>query len=212
MTTVVHPRARADAEEGVPYRGFLYVSLMLTADGPRSSSSTCGWATRRRRSRCRSSTARSPTLWRRPRRAAAGRRSRESGSHRGRHDGGARISGHVRMATPFGGIARAALRAEDVMVFHAGTRAVGDAIVTAGGRVVTSSAAGRRATQRCARVRGVSSDSFDGMQFRRDIGRKVHGLPALTRRLTGHDRRTLTSDSDGIRFGRADHVGARSRR
>ncbi|HPB98403.1 MAG TPA: phosphoribosylamine--glycine ligase, partial [Polyangiaceae bacterium] len=60
---------------------------------------------------------------------------------------------------------------EDVKLFHAGTRALGDRLVTSSGRVVTIVGmadslqnARDRAYQACDMI------SFDGMQLRRDIG------------------------------------------
>jgi phosphoribosylamine--glycine ligase len=66
---------------------------------------------------------------------------------------------------------------DDVLVFHSGTRLTGSDVVTAGGRVLT--VVGRGATYEAAIGRayeGVSRIEFDGMHYRRDIGRKaVHG-------------------------------------
>jgi len=63
--------------------------------------------------------------------------------------------------------------AEDVMVFHAGTRLENGRIVTAGGRVLGVTALGSdlRAAQARA-YEAVSKISFDGCQFRRDIAAK----------------------------------------
>jgi phosphoribosylamine--glycine ligase len=68
----------------------------------------------------------------------------------------------------------AASRLDDVVVFHAGTARDGDRIMTAGGRVLT--VVGRGATYEHAIARayaGVSRISFEGMHYRRDIGRKA---------------------------------------
>jgi phosphoribosylamine--glycine ligase len=68
----------------------------------------------------------------------------------------------------------AAARLEDVFVFHAGTSRQGNAIVTAGGRVLT--VVGRGASFADAILRayeGVSKIAFDGMHYRTDIGRKA---------------------------------------
>jgi phosphoribosylamine--glycine ligase len=62
----------------------------------------------------------------------------------------------------------------DVLVFHAATRREEDAIVTAGGRVLT--VVGRGATYEQAMeaaYSAVDAIRFDGMQYRRDIGRKA---------------------------------------
>lgn len=61
---------------------------------------------------------------------------------------------------------------EGVWVFHAGTRRVGDRVVTAGGRVLAVSAWGEDLPSAAERAyAAVSCIRFEGMQFRRDIGR-----------------------------------------
>jgi phosphoribosylamine--glycine ligase len=63
---------------------------------------------------------------------------------------------------------------EDVLVFHAGTARRGDEVVTAGGRVLTVVGRGGTFEEAIARAySGVAKISFDGMQYRRDIGRKA---------------------------------------
>ncbi len=62
----------------------------------------------------------------------------------------------------------------DVVVFHAGTRKDGDFIVTSGGRVLGVTALGRDIAGAISHVyAGVEKISFDGMQCRRDIGKKA---------------------------------------
>ncbi|MBU6158427.1 MAG: phosphoribosylamine--glycine ligase [Bacteroidetes bacterium] len=59
----------------------------------------------------------------------------------------------------------------DTMLFHAGTRAEGDEIVTNGGRVITVTSFGdsiKEAAQKS--VDTLSGIAFEGMYFRRDIG------------------------------------------
>jgi len=68
----------------------------------------------------------------------------------------------------------AAAAVPGVSVFHSGTAARGGEIVTAGGRVLT--VVGTGATYRAAIDRAyqaVELISFEGMQYRRDIGRKA---------------------------------------
>ena len=61
----------------------------------------------------------------------------------------------------------------DGMVFHAGTKRVGDDIVTAGGRVLGVTACGTDLQNSIERAyAAVSKIHFDGMQYRRDIGAK----------------------------------------
>lgn len=64
-------------------------------------------------------------------------------------------------------------------VFHAGTRAAGEQIVTAGGRVLGVTARGRILQEALdAAYQAVQHIHFEGMQFRRDIGHK--GLKRYT--------------------------------
>ena len=71
------------------------------------------------------------------------------------------------------GIDRAVAR-PDVLVFHAGTRRVGQDLVTAGGRVLTIvGRGGTFAAARAAAYGAVDEIQFDGMQYRRDIGNKA---------------------------------------
>jgi phosphoribosylamine---glycine ligase len=71
------------------------------------------------------------------------------------------------------GLERAAA-VPDAYVFHAGTRASAGGIVTAGGRVVTVVGRGRTYESAMATAyRAVEAISFDGMQYRHDIGRKA---------------------------------------
>jgi phosphoribosylamine--glycine ligase len=59
-------------------------------------------------------------------------------------------------------------------VFHAGTAVRDGQLVTAGGRVLTVAARGAAYADAIARAyAGVQRISFDGMQYRRDIGRKA---------------------------------------
>ena len=62
----------------------------------------------------------------------------------------------------------------DVSVFHAGTTTSDGHIVTDGGRVLTVVGRGATFGEAIATAyRGVQAIAFDGMQYRRDIGRKA---------------------------------------
>lgn len=62
---------------------------------------------------------------------------------------------------------------EDVIVFHAGTKREDGKIVTAGGRVLGVTAIGNDINEAIDRAyEAIGRIHFDGMQFRRDIGRK----------------------------------------
>jgi phosphoribosylamine--glycine ligase len=62
----------------------------------------------------------------------------------------------------------------DALVFHAGTRRAGDALVTAGGRVLAVTALGADlAGARARAYAAVDRIHFDGAHFRRDIGARA---------------------------------------
>ena len=61
-----------------------------------------------------------------------------------------------------------------VAVYHAGTSLRGGQLVTAGGRVLTVAGRGADFVEAISRAyAGVQQIAFDGMQYRRDIGRKA---------------------------------------
>ncbi len=62
---------------------------------------------------------------------------------------------------------------KDVVVFHAGTKEINGEIVTNGGRVLGISAIGSDLNEALSKAYGsIEKVSFDGMQFRKDIGAK----------------------------------------
>lgn len=72
------------------------------------------------------------------------------------------------------GLERVAEECPDVLVFHAGVAERDGTLVTSGGRVLTL--VGRAATFDAAIARAyeaVSHIQFEGMQYRRDIGRRA---------------------------------------
>ena len=74
---------------------------------------------------------------------------------------------------PISGLDDAA-RIDDVQVFHAGTAVKGDEIVTAGGRVLGVTALGESTAAAIDRAyEAVGKISWDGVQFRKDIGAKA---------------------------------------
>ena len=77
------------------------------------------------------------------------------------------------MGLPIAGLSEAT-RVEGVVVFHAGTAKRDGQVVTAGGRVLTVVGRGQAFEEAIDRAyAGVSRISFDGMHYRRDIGRKA---------------------------------------
>jgi len=172
---IVMPVLKGLAREGHPYRGFLYVGLMVTAEGPRVIEFnvrlgdpeaqvvlpmlTCELA---------------PLL----RSAAEGALSMEScahttvphvgvvlasGGYPGAYETGAVISGLDEVE-----------KLEDTFVFHAGTAWRDDSVVTAGGRVLT--VVGRGVDFTTAIRRAYEAEqciTFAGKQVRTDIGQKA---------------------------------------
>ncbi len=62
----------------------------------------------------------------------------------------------------------------DIVIFHAATKKNGDAIITNGGRVLNITATGEKISEALEKAYIVArSISFDGMQYRRDIGAKL---------------------------------------
>jgi phosphoribosylamine---glycine ligase len=176
---IVQPVVRGMAEEGHAYSGFLYVGLMLTSDGPKVIEFNvrlgdpetqvilplidepllpllAGAAQGRLRDGAvRLSTDRAACV------VLASRGYPESS------ESGREISGIA-----------SAEREPGVSVYHAGTAIRDGRLVTAGGRVLTIAARGGSFAEAIARAyAGVRHISFEGMQYRRDIGKKalVHG-------------------------------------
>ena len=172
MDTIVLPVIDGLQADG-GYRGFLYVSLMMTVDGPKVIEFNVrlgdpeaqvvlpliegGFAA---------------TLLG----AAEGRL--ESGLILRSTDAtvGVVLAAEGYPGTPVTGATIHGLEStsDSVTVFHAGTKFKGEEIVTAGGRVLT--VVGRAATYADAMARAyaaVSAIHFDGMQFRTDIGKKA---------------------------------------
>jgi phosphoribosylamine---glycine ligase len=175
MREIVNPVVQGMAREGCPFSGFLYVGLMITATGPKviefnvrlgdpeaqvildlidepllpllvASASGC----------LRQSAVR----------MARGARVGVVIASRGYPESSAADQ-------PIDGL-EAAERLPGVSVFHAGTAKRGGRVVTAGGRVLTIVGGGPDYATAIERAyAGVSAISFDGMQFRRDIGQKA---------------------------------------
>ncbi len=75
---------------------------------------------------------------------------------------------------PIHGLPAKADETEDVVVFHAGTAIKDDRLVTAGGRVLAVSAVGPDLQSALAKAYAqLAKISFEGMQFRRDIGHRA---------------------------------------
>jgi phosphoribosylamine---glycine ligase len=179
MREVVQPVMTGMAEEGHPFRGFLYVGLMLTAQGPKVIEFNVRMGDPE--TQVVLPLVDEPLL---PLFAAAaeGRLSQPAcriGSDRmvgvviaSRGYPESSESGQVITGVD------AADALEGVRVYHAGTAMRDGRLVTAGGRVLTVAGRGRDFSEAIARAYdGVSRIRFDGMQYRRDIGRRALTSP-----------------------------------
>jgi len=175
MREIVEPVVAGMAEEGYPFHGFLYAGLMLTATGPKVIEFNvrlgdpeaevvlplvdepllpllvAGALGRLVTHRIALGSERQTAV------VLASRGYPESSS-----------SGDVIRGVD------AAEGVPGVRVYHAGTATRGSDLVTAGGRVLTVVGSGADYAESMTRAyAGVLKISFDGMQFRRDIGRKA---------------------------------------
>jgi phosphoribosylamine--glycine ligase len=173
MRTIVEPTFAALARAGAPYRGVLFVGLMLTADGPK----VIEYNVRFGDPECQAllaampddvlpllaAAARGGTL---PSVTAATRASvcvvLASGGYPDRYTTG----------LPIEGIAEAE-RTPGVVVFHAGTASRDGHLVTAGGRVLGVTATAPAVPQAIdAAYTAAARIRFEGVHYRRDIGRR----------------------------------------
>ena len=175
MGEIVKPVIAGLAAEGNPYQGFLYAGLMLTCDGPKVIEFNVRFGDPEAQVVI-------PMIADElaPRLAAAadGRLDPTPISFRSEAHVGVVLASRGYPASGPVGFAihglDAAAAERDVLLFHAGTAARGDEIVTAGGRVLA--VVGRGPTYGDAITRayaGVSKISFDGMHHRHDIGQKA---------------------------------------
>ena len=177
MQRIVRPVLSGMAERGHPYRGFLYVGLMLTAQGPKVIEFNARFGDPEAQVIM-------PFLEGRLARTlfASATSGVEDITVSGGNDrfvgvvlAAAGYPGPVQTGQPIQGLERAAAL-PGVLVFHSGTEIVDGEVVTAGGRVLT--VVGRGPNYEVAMRRAydaVAQISFEGMQYRRDIGRKALG-------------------------------------
>lgn len=173
---VIEPAVRGMAAEGIPYQGVLYAGLMLTPNGLRVLEFNCRFGdpeTQVILPLLDSDLAEILTA------CTEGRLA----EHLPRWRAGACAT--IVLASPGypgaypKGLPIQGLDAQtaDVIVFHAGTTRQGDQIVTAGGRVLTVSGCGDSlATALASAYTHIRKLSFDGMHYRRDIGRIYEGM------------------------------------
>ena len=173
MKQVVHPTINGMSEIGCPFKGVLYVGLMITDDGPKVLEYNCRFGDPEAQvllprlksdlvpllAACIDGTLDQQTdvEWHDD---AAACVIMASGGYPDTYQSGKKITGLENAA-----------ELEGVNVFHAGTELKGDNIVTAGGRVlgVTALANDLKAAIEKS-YRGVSAIHFDKAHWRKDIG------------------------------------------
>ena len=197
---IVQPVLGGMVAEGHPFRGFLYCGLMLTADGPKVIEFNVRFGdpeaqvvlpllkvplhpllTDRAPGFSRGITADGGI-------PAAGGITAEiprlkAGALVSRVAVGVVLAAHgypgdVRNGDVIHGLDDVARDCPDVAIRFAGVKAQGDQLVTAGGRILTVVATAPAFDMAIARAyEAASKIRFDGMQYRRDIGRKALATP-----------------------------------
>ncbi len=175
MKTIIRPTVRAMAAEGRPYRGVIYAGLMLTREGPKVLEYNCRFGDPEHQ----------PIMMRLednplPLLHAVARGERLPSSVSWRPEAAVCVvmasggyPGEYETGKPISGIA-AAEKLEGVTVFHAGTALRDGQLVTAGGRVLGVTAIGADIRAAIGRAyEAVGKICFDGMHFRKDIGKKA---------------------------------------
>lgn len=180
VSTIVEPTLAGLAADGIPYQGFLYIGLMLAPSGPKVLEFNCRLGdpeTQAILARADFDLAEvlgdvaagnliaSKLRWKPGASACV---VLASGGYPGKFETG----------KPIDGLASAE-QVTDVKVLHAGTKRVGDEVVTSGGRVlgVTSwgPTLGAALGSAYAAAEGIR---FDAMHYRKDIGQAGHSVTA----------------------------------
>ena len=179
METIVRPTIAALAHAGRPYRGVLFVGLMMTDEGPKVLEFNCRFGD----PECQAILARAsgdllPAL------AAAARGDALPSGGAPPTDEAADVAvcvtlasggypGDYRTGFPIEGV-EAAEALPGVQVFHAGTARRDERLVTAGGRVLGVTAVARDVREAIdAAYAAVAAIRFEGMHYRSDIARKA---------------------------------------
>ncbi len=173
IDSIMVPTVQGMKAEGTPFKGFLYAGLMMTADGPKTLEFNVRLGDPETQALLHRLEGDFGELLME---AASGRLNP---SLLGCKPGpsvcvvlaASGYPGKVRTGDVISGIAAA--EATGAAVFQAGTKQTEAGIVTSGGRVLGVTHSGDTLPEAIANVyRAVDEISFDGMQVRRDIGRK----------------------------------------
>jgi len=179
-SAIVEPTLQGLAADGIPYQGFLYIGLMLTKSGPKVLEFNC----RLGDPEAQAILARADFDWGEILSdVAAGRLDPSklhwkhgasacvvltSGGYPRKFESGKKIDGLTSLEQITG-----------VKVLHAGTKLVGDTVVTNGGRVLGVTAAGKTLEAALASAYDAAAKiHFEGMHYRKDIGAHASELRA----------------------------------
>jgi phosphoribosylamine---glycine ligase len=176
LNEIVQPVLIGLIKEGSPYRGVLYCGLMLTAEGPKVIEFNVRFGDPEAQVLLSMiDEPLTPLLW------ATANGTLHSGrvrmvdlAHVGVVLAAKGYPGELEAGQPIEGLERVATECPEALVFYAGVRDQEGALVTAGGRVLTI--VGRGSSFEAAITRAyeaVARVQFEGMQYRRDIGRKA---------------------------------------
>jgi phosphoribosylamine--glycine ligase len=189
MREVILPSVQGMARDGIPYTGFLYAGIMLApGDDPDRSLKVLEF-------NCRLGDPETQPIMMRVKsdlvdvieHAVEGTLDKAEVIWDRRTALGVVLAAHNYPEAPRAGDVIEGLPAdtEECMVFHAGTKADGPSIKTSGGRVLCVTALGD--SVRMARERAyaaVERISFDGRQYRSDIGWRALKRPAAKAKIT----------------------------
>lgn len=176
MDKIIYPIIDGLAREGIQYRGVLYAGIMMTKLGPRALEFNVRFGdpeTQVILPRLKSDLVEVMLA------ASQGQLSKigalewdnracvcvvcAAGGYPGNYIQGDEISGLEQAES-----------LEDVVVFHAGTKKSGDRILTSGGRVLGVTGLGASIKEAIDKTyQAVDKIKFEGMQFRKDIGKKA---------------------------------------
>jgi phosphoribosylamine--glycine ligase len=172
---IAEPTTRGMADEDTPFKGVLYIGLMMTARGPQVLEFNARFGDPETQAillrldsdlvdaleACVDGRLAETELHWSP--GAAVCVVASSAGYPGSYRTGMAISG-----------LEAAAQAPEVVVFHAGTAQAGGQLVTSGGRVLGVSARGESLEQALARAyQALAEIDFEGMYYRRDIGHRA---------------------------------------
>jgi phosphoribosylamine--glycine ligase len=179
-STIVEPTMKGLAADGIRYQGFLYIGLMLTVEGPKVLEFNCRLGDPETQaiaarmdfplaevlSDVAAGQLRPETLkWKAGASACV---VLASEGYPGQFSSGREIQGLDE-----------ACKIENVKILHAGTKREGEKILTSGGRVLGVTATGNSLNGALqSAYKAVETIHFEGMHYRRDIGRDARQISA----------------------------------